>query len=231
MPVIYRPAKFLDREKINVFRCMPVVETDTGGTLSGKPIMRHGRDIMVTARQNASLLKRAFRDLSLALEKGQQIRMIVPVNSYALASSQSSSLMVAAFKDLPSEVRQQVIIDVFDFPSPLTLDILDDITVLLMPFFHKLMAEPAPDMDSFEVFANCNYFGVSFDQEARGLKGSEAIDVMTKFWGKAKVRRLKTIIQGVSEAELSEKADRYEAFLQDGPYIGQDTEAPSPFTP
>ncbi len=218
MSVIYRPAKILNREKIDVFRCMPVIKAG-GGIISGKQALRHGRDIMATAKENASVLKQAFGDLSRALQKGHRIRMIVPVNSFALASSESSSLMIAAFKSLDAVVRQQVILDVFDFPNPLTLDILDNITIRLMPFFDKLTAEPAPDMDDLVIFANCNYFAVSIDLETRGLKGDEAIKAMTKFWGEATVRRLKTIVQGVSEAELSQKADQYEVFLQDGPCI------------
>lgn len=231
MSVTYRPARILNRETIDMFRCMPVVKKADGTIISGKPALRHGRDIMVTARENAAVLKQAFGDLSQALEKGQQLRLIVPVNSYALASTESSTLMIAAFKDLPTEYRPQVIIDVFDFPNPLTLDILDDITIRLMPFFDKLMAEPTPGMDDFTLFVNCNYFGVSFDLEARELKGDEAIKSMTRFWGEATKRRLKTVLQGVSDAELSDKADRYEIFSQDGLFIAEDNNQLSLFTP
>ena len=231
MSVTYRPARILNREKIDMFRCMPVAKKADGTIISGKPALRHERDILVTAKENAAVLKQAFRDLSQALEQGQQLRLIVPVNSYALASTESSSLMVAAFKDLPAEYRPQVIIEVFDFPNPLTLDILDDITIRLMPFFDKLMAEPTPGMEDFTAFVNCNYFGVSFDMEAQALEGDEAIKSMTKFWGEATKRRLKTIVQGVSDAELSDKADRYEVFSQDGLFIADDNDLLALFTP
>lgn len=231
MPVAYRPVRILNRDKIDMFRCMPVIEKADGKIISGKPALRHGRDIMVTAKQNAIVVKQAFRDLAEAFEQGQQLRLIVPVNSYALASMDSSTLMIAAFKELATDLRQQVIIEVFDFPNPLTLDILDDITIRLMPFFDKLMAEPTPGTDNFEVFVNCNYFGVSFDLEARELNGDEAIKSMTKFWGEATKRRLKAMVQGVSEAGLSEKADRYEIFSQDGPFIAQDNTQLAAVTP
>lgn len=231
MPITYRPAKFFDREKINVFRCIPVIKGDDGSITTGKPALRHVRDPMVTAKENAVFVNRAFKDMSLAVSQGHKIRMIVPINSYSLATTESSSLMVQAFKELAPDIRQEVILEIFDFPNPLTLDILDDITIRVMPFFDKLMAEPGSEMDDFLPFANCNYFGVSLDLEARGLVGEQAIDVMTKFWGEATVRRLKTSVQGVQEAEISEKADRYEVFLQDGPFIGQDFDEPVPFTP
>jgi len=231
MPIIYRPARILNREKIDTFRCMPVTESANGGIITGKPALQHGRDIMLTAKENAAVLTQAFQDLSLAFDGGERIRMIVPINSYALASSDTSSLMIQAFKELDPAIRKEVILDVFDFPNPLTLDILDDITIRLMPFFDKLMAEPASDMDDFTIFANCNYFGVSLDLEARDVMGEAAIGVMTRFWGEATKRRLKVVVQGISEPELSEKADRYEVFLQDGPCIGKDVNAPVPFTP
>ena len=231
MPITYRPARILDREKIDTFRCIPVSEDTNGGIIAGKPALQHDRDIMLTAKENATVLRQAFKDLSHAFDSGHKIRMIVPVNSYALASSETSSLMVQAFKELDPAIRKDVILDVFDFPNPLTLDILDDITIRLMPFFDKLMAEPASDMDDFSPFTNCNYFGISIDLEARDITGDEAISVMTKFWGEATKRRLKVTVQGVTDAELSEKATRYEAFLQDGPYIGKDVSEPVPFTP
>jgi len=230
MVVTYRPVKLSNREDIDFFRCMPTIEGADGVTLSGKSVLKHDRNIMVTAKENAALLNCAFNDLSDAHERGDQIRLIVPVNSYALASTEASSLIIQEFKKLSPSIRQAVILDVFDFPNPLTLEILDGISILLMPFFDKLMAEPAADMDDFSVFANCNYFGVSMDLEAQNLQGDEAMNRMTKFWGAATKRRLKVIMQGISATDLSEKASRLEVFLQDGPYISGDIPKPLPFT-
>lgn len=231
MKVLYRPVTLLNQKVTNTFRCLPVADRPGGGTVRGKAALRHLNDVRKTAELNASVLVRAFADLSRANDLGHRFRLIVPVNSYALASGDASTRIVHAVKGLAPELRRTVIVEIFQFPKSMTLDSLDEITIPLLPFFENFMAEPEPGMDDFILFANCNYFGVSLDVEGRGLEGADALDRLTGFWAETVKKRLKLIVQGIADREIAVNARKYDAFAMDGPALGSDSENLEPAEP
>ena len=137
---------------------------------------------------------------------------------------EAATVIVQTIKELPEELRSAVIVEFFDFPKTLTLEILGDITIPVLPFFDNYMAEPSAGMTDFTVFANLNYFGVSLDLESSGAAGDDAVADMTAFWAEATNRRLKVLLQGVKEQGLADKAIQYECFALDGPLIGEDSQ-------
>jgi len=202
-----------------------VAKAKDGTRVQGKAALRHGRDVLTTAERNAAILSQAFTALKRAHEAGNRYRLIVPVNSYAVATTETATLVVKAIKTLPEALRQAVIVELFDFPEPMSLDLLGDITVPLLAFFDKYMAEPGPELDDYTIFSNLNYFGVSLDLEARNVKGDEAMALMTRFWAEGTKRRLKVVVQGIEEPAIADKARQYEAFAIDGPLLGSDLES------
>jgi len=225
MPVLYRPTLLINRESIDTFRCLPMTKAQDGSRLLGKAALRHGRDVLATAERNAAVLSEAFAQLKAAHAAGKRYRLIVPVNSYAVATTAAATLMVKAIKGLPEALRQTVIVELFDFPRTMSPDLLGDITVPLLAFFDKYLAEPNPKDEDYTIFSNLNYFGVSLDLESRGAKGDEAMALMTRFWAEGTKRRLKVVIQGIEEPAIADKARQYEAFAIDGPLLGSDIES------
>lgn len=224
MNVHYRPVKLINREVIDTFRAIPVDEKPDGSMVSGKQLLAHDKDILSTATRNAALLSQSFAELSGAFAAGNRYRLIVPINSYSLASDQGATLIVRAMKELEPSLRSAVIAEFIDLPKSLTLDMLGDMTVPVLPFFDKYLAEPLPisRKDSFTMFANCNYFGVSLNMEAHEESGEQALAQLTEFWAEATKSRLKVVVQGISDQAIMDKAEQYEAFGLDGPVIGAD---------
>jgi len=224
MDVTFRPIRLVNREVIDTFRCIPVTEKSDGTRTADKRLLLHDKDVMGTTVKNAEVLSKAFQALQKAFDAGNRYRMIVPINSYSLATNESTTLIVRAIKELDSSVRGAVIAEFVDFPASLTLDMLGDMTVPVLPFFDKYMAEPPPisNKDGFTMYANCNYFGVSLNMDTCGDGEDAATGLLTKFWAEATKNRLKVVIQGVKDPEIVAKIEQYEIFAFDGPILGED---------
>mgnify|MGYP001428104503 CR=1 FL=1 len=127
MDICYRPVTLLDPQGVDTFRCLPVGPDSHGPVVRGKGALRHHDDTQITAERNAEILTRAFADLTNAGKQGHRLDLIVPVNSFALADSEGVTAIVGAFRRLGAEHRGAVIAELYQFPSPLTLDFLDRI--------------------------------------------------------------------------------------------------------
>lgn len=226
MNVVYRPVKLINREVLDTFRCLPCTEKEDGTRLADKRLLAHGKDIVATATKNAALISKAFQELTKAFAAGNRLRMIVPINSYSLASGEGATLIVQAIRELDKSLHGAVITEFIDMPASLNLDMLGDMTVPILPFFDKYLAEPRPisNKDNFTIYSNCNYFGVSLNMEALKEGGDAAVSLLTEFWAEATKSRLKVVIQGVRDQGIVDKAQQYEVFAIDGPIIGPDKE-------
>jgi len=133
---------------------------------------------------------------------------------------------VQAMKELDKSLYAAVITELIEMPTSLNLDMLGDMTVPILPFFDKYLAEPRPisNKDDFTMYSNCNYFGVSLNMEAFNEGGDAAVGLLTEFWAEATKSRLKVVIQGVKDQAIVDKAQQYEVFALDGPIIGADKE-------
>ena len=167
MDVTFRPVRLANREVIDTFRCIPVTEKPDGTRIADKSLLVHDKDVMGTANKNAEVLSKAFHALQKAFDAGNRYRLIIPINSYSLASDESATLIVKAMKELDSSLCGAVIAEFVDLLGSLTLDILGDMTVPILPFLDKYLAEPRPisNKDDFTMYSNCNYFGVSLNLE------------------------------------------------------------------
>lgn len=226
MKVVYRPVRLINRQAIDTFRALPVAEKPDGTIIADKRLLNHDKDILSTASRNAALLSDAFAALSKAHAVGSRYRLIVPINSYSLVSGEGATLIVRAMKELDKSLWGAVISEFIDLPKSLNLDMLGDLTVPVLPFFDKYMAEPLPIVgkESFTMYSNCNYFGVSLNMEAHAEGGDQDIALLTEFWAEAAKSRLKIVIQGITDQAIIAKAEQYEAFALDGPAIGADLE-------
>ena len=226
MNIVYRPVRLINREVLDTFRSIPVSEKPDGTRIVDKRLLTHDKDILATAGRNAEILSAAFNDLTKAFAAGNRFRLIVPINSYSLASGECATLIVRAMKELDESLRDAVIAEFVDLPKSLNLDMLGDLTVPVLPFFDKYLAEPRPisSTDSFTMYSNCNYFGVSLNLEAFEETGDQALALLTEFWAEATKSRLKVVIEGISDQALIDKAQQYEVFALDGPIIAPDQE-------
>ncbi len=219
MEILYRPVLIRGQETANTFRCYP----DAGDGVTGKRALLHqGEDTMATARINAAVLSKAFTDLTYAHAEGNRVRLMVPVNAMALAESEASTVLVAAFKELNEPLRKFVVIEVFDFPDDVYIDTLADITVPLLPFFDYYLALPVADERDFTVYATTNYFGISLDLENMDGTKEEIAKTIGIAAAGAEMRKLKLYVQGIAGNDMRVIAERYDPFAKDGTIFGAD---------
>ena len=213
--VRYRPVVLEGQEQTNTYRALAADSAD----VKGHDPLEHGGDIASTAKRAAEFLETAFTELVRAHAVGARMRLIVPVNSYALASNAGSTVLVRAVKTLPEILRTSVIVEVYQFPRSLTLDALDGITIPLLPFFSFYIARPPVAVEDFTVFANCNYQGICLDLDACGEDREERL---TASWAGAAKARLKLFVHGIASQAEADAARRYQVLGMDGPFLGED---------
>ncbi len=224
----FRPLFRVGGRTAGAYRCVPVVLASDGGTRVDMAVLSPRADMHVVAARNAALMEDAFIGLADAHRQGNQVRIIVPVNSTSLASREAAAIIVGACKKLDPALRRYVIIEVFHLPSHLGIGSLDEITIPFMPFFNAFMAVPTPDMDDFTVFGNGNYFAVGIDLADRDLPPEEAQKRLMPFWAAAKKSRLEVFVHGIAGEAVKHLAERYEAAGMDGVFFGDDETAMPP---
>ncbi|MDH3335333.1 MAG: hypothetical protein OEL50_01700 [Rhodospirillaceae bacterium] len=217
----FQPVILHGQSTINTFRVIPVLSTIDDSVHLGNKVIPYSGDPVKTAKLNASILDIAFSELAMASEEGKKLRLIVPINSYSVVGSEGATLIVTAIKKLPKELRNSVIVELFDFPENVTMNVLEDDIVPLFPFFENYIAAPADEMDDFTIFANCNFLGVSMDLSELDQGAEDTGKKIVKFWASATKRRLKLFFQGVADEGVKQTAERYEAMGIDGPIIGE----------
>ena len=217
----FQPVLLHGQSAINTFRVVPNLSKADGAVRLGNSVISYSGDPVKTAKTNASVLDAAFSQLAMASEEGKKLRLIVPINSYSVVGSEGATLIVTVIKKLPKELRNSIIVELFDFPENLSMNVLEDDIVPLFPFFENYIAAPADDMDDFTIFANCNLLGVSMDLTALDQSAEQTGKKIMKFWASATKRRLKLFFQGVADQGVKQTAERYEAMGIDGPIIGE----------
>lgn len=223
LSVRFQPVILNGQEAINTFRAVPMLHAIDGSVRTGNNIISYSGDPVKTAKTNATVLSAAFAELAKAAEAGKNLRLIVPINSYSVVGNEGATIIVLAIKKLPKELRKNIIVELFDFPENVTMNVLEDDIVPLFPFFEHYIAQTPPEMDDFTVFANCNFLGVSIDLAELDQTAELTGKKIMKFWASATKRRLKLFFEGVSDPGVKQTALRYEAMGIDGAIIGEMT--------
>ena len=218
---LFQPVSLQGQASINTFRVVPSQTTADGTIRLGHKIIPYAGDLVKTAKINAAVLDVAFSELARAAGDGKQLRLIIPVNSYSVVGNEGATLMVTAIKKLPKELRPNIIVELFDFPENVTMNVVEDNIVPLFPFFEYFIALPSREMDDFTIFANCNFMGVSFNLDADDQADELTQKKITKFWAAGTKRRLKLFFEGINDPTVKETAERYEAMGIDGPIISE----------
>lgn len=219
--VRFWPVLRVGAEQAETYRCQPVLETAAGKKVSGPAMLEHRGDAQDTAERNAEVVRRSFSNLVKASHLGPPPRLIVPVDCSCLALKEGATAIVTEIKKLAEPLRRAVVMEVVNLPALLSLNILEDATIPLLPFCDFLIARPNPGMEDYVMFANCNYQGVSIDLKNRNLPSKVVHKRLKTFWAAARRARLQMFIEGIASKEAVETAERYEAEGMDGKLVGK----------
>jgi len=228
LDIVYRPVWEVERPSVDLFYAKPILREENGDAIPGSmPLMRLDT-VEATMKRQCKYLKQAFEALALRFDRGERFRLMVRINSVALATHEAASEVTDAFRLLSKDQRKHVVVEVSDFPQNLSVSNMDDITIPLMPFFDTLVARPAQDMTDYTLFANLNYAGVLLDLGDKAIDVKLAGQLLKLFSSRAEVRRLPMWIFGLNTLQLAKLARICQAAALSGAYMDLDSMLPGP---
>lgn len=228
LDIVYRPVWQTDQARVDVFYAKPILRAESGDELPGyMPLIRQPT-VEATMLRQVRYLKQAFQALHLRFERGERFRMLVRINSVALATTEAASVVTETMRLLSNEERKFVIPQITDFPESLSLNTLDEITIPLMAFFDTWLAQPEKTQSDFTPFANLNYGGVTMDLLDKPMDLKLAGKVFQLFAQRASHRRLPTWVLGLANAELAKVARICGINVLSGAYMDMDSMLPGP---
>ena len=226
--VIYRPVWSVDRPGTDIYYALPIMRSDDGTLIDGlNPLDRHPT-VEATMLHQVRYLRQAMEALQRTTKLGQNIRMVLRINSVALATKEAAGEVTEELRILSDDERKLIIPEIVEFPKSLSMETMDDITIPLMAFFNSWIARPEKEHADFTPYANLNYGGVTLDLEDKPLDLKLAAKVFQLFGQRASHRRLPTWLLGVANMELAKLARIAGIQVISGAYMGMDDQIPGP---
>lgn len=228
LDTVYRPVWQTDQARVDLFYAKPILRDENGVELPGfTPLIRQ-QTVDMTMQRQVRYLKQAFEALHLRFSSGERFRLLVRINSVALATAEAASVVTDTMRLLSTEERSFIVPEIIDFPESLSLNTLDEITIPLMAFFDTWLAQPEKTQADFTPFANLNYGGVTLDLFDKPMDLKLAGKVFQLFAQRASHRRLPTWVLGLATPELAKVARICGINGLSGAYMNKDTELPGP---
>lgn len=228
LDIVYRPVWEVERPSVDLFYAKPILRLENGDEVPGSMPLVRLDTVEATMKRQCKYLKLAFETLTLRFDRGERFRLMVRINSVALATQEAASEVTDAFRLLTKDQRKCVVVEISDFPQNLSVHNMDDITIPLMPFFDTLVARPAQDMTDYTLFANLNYASVLLDLSDKAVDLKLAGQLFKLFSSRAELRRLPMWIFGLSTLQLAKLARISQAAVLSGAYMDCDSLLPGP---
>ncbi|HEY9080684.1 hypothetical protein [Magnetovibrio sp.] len=228
LDTMYRPVWETDKPQVDLFYAKPILRDEAGNELVGvAPLIRQAT-VDATMQRQVQYLKQAFEALHMRFERGERFRLLVRINSVALATSEAAKEVTDVMRTLSVEERRHIIPEITAFPKSLSLNTLDDITIPLMAFFDTWLAQPEKEQADFTPFSNLNYAGVVLDLLDKPIDLKLAGKVFQLFAQRASHRRLPTWVLGIPTPELAKVARICGINVLSGAYMNMDSMLPGP---
>jgi len=228
LDILYRPVWQTDQTNVDLFYARPILRDDAGEEIPGLTPLIRQPTVEGTMVRQIKYLTQAIEGMRLRFERGERFRLLVRINSVALATSEAASEVTEVLRTLTTEERAHMVPEILEFPKSLSLNTLDDITIPLMAFFETWIAQPEKEQADFTPFANLNYAGVSLDLFDKPMDLNLAGKVFQLFIQRASHRRLPTWILGLATPELAKLARIAGTNMLSGAYMDFDSMMPGP---
>ena len=226
--IVYRPIWGVESPGTDIFYALPVMRSDDGTLIKGLNPLDRQPTVEATMLHQVKYLNLAVDTLQRSCRLGQPCRLVLRINSVALATKEAASEVTEQLRVLDKDQRKLIIPEIVEFPKSLSLETMDDITIPLMAFFDSWIARPEKEHADFTPFANLNYGGVTLDLEDQALDLKLAGKIIQLFAQRASHRRLPTWLLGVPTMELAKLARIAGMQVISGVYMKMDNDIPGP---
>jgi len=138
--------------------------------------------------------------------KGEEAKVIVPLNAEAVSVGSIASSFTDACRDFLGDYSGQIIFEMMNFPPKFSIDYCDHLGILVYPFCKEYIARPSPAWTDFKLFANCNFQGVSFNLQNKAWPADKIQPHLEKFCQSANLNRLTPYLLGAATSEIQNLA-------------------------
>jgi hypothetical protein len=224
--VQFQPVWDARNEAITLYRCVPQPVVVRQGS-SPIPI----DDLAPKARAKAELacLQHGMAILARHIERGERFLMAFGVAYETLSSHVTRVEFTSACRELSSNFRQYIVMQLTDIPAGVPHSRLSDLVMTLRPFARAVMSEVPSSCRSYAAYEDIGLQAIGLNLERAKLGPKEVSDEIAKLTTAAKRLSVSAFLWGVNN-EATLRNARHGIHFMTGPAIAPVVSAPRPMT-
>lgn len=224
--VQFQPVWDSRNEAITLYRCVP------------QPIaVRQGSSVVALedlapkfrTKVELSCLHQGIATLARHLERGERFLMAFGVAYETLSSHTGRVEFTNACRELSSNFRQYIVMQLTDVPAGVPHSRLSDLVMTLRPFARAVMSEIPTSCRSYAAYEDIGLQAIGLNLERAKLTPREASDEIAKLATAAKRLSVSAFLWGVNDAGTLSGA-RHGIHFMTGSAIAPVVSAPRPMT-
>jgi hypothetical protein len=216
------------KEAITLYTCAP-----TRLALRSAPSMNLSLDELkpqCRAEVEISCLQQGVAALSRHLKRGERFMMAFQVRYDTLSSHIGRVQFTDACRELPSEFRQYLIIQLADVPSGVPQSRLSDLVIAVKPYVKAVMSEIPESCRSYADYGGIGLHAIGMNLEGSKLTRQQKADALTRLVTLSKPGGISTFITGVADFAILRTAHKGKIHFIGGPAIASPLDEPRPMT-
>jgi hypothetical protein len=222
----FQPVWDARNEAITLYRCVP------------QPIaVRQGCSVVALedlapkfrTKVELSCLHQGITTLVRHLERGERFLMAFGVSFETLSSHTGRVEFTNACRELSSNFRQYIVMQLTDVPAGVPHSRLSDLVMTLRPFARAVMAEIPSSCRSYQAYEDIGLQAIGLNLARARLSPRELSDEIAKLTTGAKRLSASAFLWGVSDMGTLSSA-RHGVHFMTGPVIAPVVSAPRPMT-
>jgi hypothetical protein len=199
----YQPVWDVRRNVILTFRCVPVHRTAKQAAI-GYDVLGAGQPTAEAyAELDLRVLEHITSDYRLLRQQGQRRLLACGVHFQTLANRQGRPKYLNICRDLPEDVRRDVVFELTGLPAGVVQLRLSELVQCLRPYCREVHVVMGPGPAGLEIFRNLGIAAVGLDVTKSRHSEGDLITAMNRFVGKASELKFSTFIRGLGTKSLT----------------------------
>jgi hypothetical protein len=224
--VQFQPVWDARNEAITLYRCVPQPIVVRQGS---SPIALDDLAPKARAKVELSCLHHGIATLARHIERGERFLMAFGVAYETLSSHVTRVEFTNACRELSSNFRQYMVMQLTDVPAGVPHSRLSDLVMTLRPFARAVMSEVPSACRSYAAYEDIGLQAIGMNLERARLVPREASDEIAKLTTAAKRLSVSAFLWGVDN-EATLRSARHGVHFMTGSAIAPVVSAPRPMT-
>jgi hypothetical protein len=216
------------KEAITLYICAPIrlaLQSAPSVTLALDELKPQCR-----AEVELSCLQQGVASLTRHLKRGERFMMAFQVCYETLSSHIGRVRFTDACRELPSDFRQYLIIQLTDVPSGVPQSRMSDLVTSIKPYVKAVMSEIPDCSRSYTDYGGIGLHAIGMNWERSKLTRQQKADALTRLITAPKPSGVSSFLTGVSDFETLCSAHRGKIHFISGSAIAYPLDEPRPMT-